>query len=100
MTLALACLAVVSSAPRTLSAEPVKEAKITAVSMFKNGYAVVTREFPIDPSGTTQLGFIPQSSIGTLWFSTSGGSTLLRVTRTEKEMSSTTTATSLTRSSG
>jgi hypothetical protein len=71
--------------PETATQEkkPLDAANIVDVAMFKNGYAVVTREFDIDPSGTTQLSYIPQSSIGTLWFSTSKGATLVRVTKKE-----------------
>ena len=65
-------------------------AKVVGVSMFKNGYAVVTRQFDVDASGTTNLGFIPASSIGTLWFSTTGGAQLRTVTATTMQSNATT----------
>jgi hypothetical protein len=65
-------------------------AKVVGVSMFKNGYAVVTRQFDVDASGTTNLGFIPASSIGTLWFSTTGGAQLKTVTATTMQSNATT----------
>ncbi len=73
----------------------VNEAKIVDVAMFKNGYAVVTRQFEIDESGTTNLSYIPQSSIGTLWFSTVGGAQLKTVTATTLKKSETTNLGSL-----
>lgn len=68
----------------------VADTSIVGISMFKNGYAVVTRQFNIDPSGTTNLSFIPHSSIGTLWFSTTNGAELKAVTATSVTSSQTT----------
>jgi len=43
------------------------DARITAASMFKNGYAVVTREIDVPASGEQLLVNMPQASLGTLW---------------------------------
>lgn len=49
------------------------DTRITGVSMFKNGYAVVVRETPILADGSVSIRQIPQSSLGTLWFTASSG---------------------------
>jgi hypothetical protein len=48
-------------------------AKIVSASLFKNGYAIVTREIEAPGPGAYSLSTIPDSSIGTLWFSTTPG---------------------------
>ena len=52
------------------------EPHIVAASMFKNGYAVVSREFEAPVPGTYTIAKIPSGSLGTLWFSASDGTKL------------------------
>lgn len=49
------------------------DARIVAVSMFKNGYAVVTRQLDVPGPGDYSLDSLPASTLGTLWFSSSEG---------------------------
>ncbi|MDX2066303.1 MAG: hypothetical protein SFX74_11215 [Fimbriimonadaceae bacterium] len=77
-----AALAWMVAASATDTSGAAGSAKVVGVSMFKNGYAVVTREIDADASGITRLTSYPRSSLGTLWFSTTGGAKLKRVTTT------------------
>lgn len=56
-----------------LGAPDSASAKIAKVSLFKNGYAMVLREIPVRAAGETLLDELPQSRLGTLWFSASKG---------------------------
>src|ERR1700722_11265477 len=58
-----------------LTATPVQPT-IVAASVFKNGFAVVTREIDVPGAGEYSVSEIPQSSLGTLWFSATSGSTI------------------------
>ncbi|MBS1718190.1 MAG: hypothetical protein JSS72_10720 [Armatimonadetes bacterium] len=49
---------------------------ITKATLFKNGYAVVTREVPLDPSGVTEILDIPNYAMGTLWIESTDGAKL------------------------
>jgi hypothetical protein len=51
-------------------------APITSASVFKNGFVVVVREIKVGAAGTYALEKIPQSAMGTMWFSSSEGTTL------------------------
>ncbi len=69
--LALAALAQTAPAPKIVAPRIVPP-RIVGVSMFKNGYAFVTREIPL--TGTTaDVIEVPPASVGTLWFTTDGG---------------------------
>lgn len=46
--------------------------KVISVSMFKNGYAFVTREIPITDN-SARVVEVPQTSLGSLWFWTNEG---------------------------
>jgi len=46
--------------------------KVASISLFKNGYAYVTREIAVK-DGVANVVEIPQASLGTLWFWTEGG---------------------------
>lgn len=46
--------------------------KVVSVSMFKNGYAFVTREIPLT-NGMAKVVEVPQTSLGSLWFWTNEG---------------------------
>lgn len=46
--------------------------KVASISLFKNGYAYVTREIAVK-DGIANVVEIPQASLGTLWFWTEGG---------------------------
>lgn len=48
-------------------------APIIAASMFKNGYAMILREFSVPGPGVYELDSLPISSLGTLWFSSTSG---------------------------
>lgn len=49
------------------------EAKPVSVSLFKNGFAVVTREAKLGGSGDFVLDELPQAVLGTLWITASKG---------------------------
>lgn len=63
VTAALISLLALPESPTAVSA------KIVGASLFKNGYAVVVREIPVERDGTYLLADVPQASLGTLWFS-------------------------------
>lgn len=46
---------------------PIATPKVVAISMFKNGYAFVTREISLF-NGEANVVEVPQASLGTLWF--------------------------------
>jgi len=56
--------------------------KIVSASMFKNGYAVVLRQFDAPTPGTYEIERLPQSAMGTLWFTAADGMKLDEVTST------------------
>lgn len=62
----------------TLLAAPEGGTTIVAASLFKNGYAVVTREVPL-VNGEAVITDIPQPALGTLWVTASAGVTLTEV---------------------
>ena len=55
-----------------LPTEVVVKPKVVSVSMFKNGYAFVTREIPITDN-SAKVVEVPQTSLGSLWFWTNEG---------------------------
>jgi len=55
--------------------------------MFKNGYSIITREIPLS-AGAATIVDIPQSSLGTLWFSSPNGTTIEEIRNTEQEIKS------------
>lgn len=59
--------------------------KITGASLFKNGYAMVSREIPVTGSGTVTFTDLPNGTLGTFWISTSGGVKVDRVVATNRE---------------
>lgn len=67
--------------------------KVVGASLFKNGYAIITREIPLI-NGTASIVEIPQSSLGTLWFSAPQGTTIEEITNTERGVTSETPASS------
>lgn len=50
--------------------------KIVTASIFKNGYAVITRTMNVGAPGTYTLESLPAGAMGTVWFRTSAGTTL------------------------
>ena len=48
-------------------AEVVVKPRVVSVSMFKNGYAFVTREIPITDN-SAKVVEVPVTSLGSLWF--------------------------------
>lgn len=82
MTLAtLATALLVAQAAPSRTATPIQEA-----SLFKNGYAFVTRSLKPEASGTTK--FIPpaQAVHGTLWFTSTGGTKIRSLTYTTEKV--------------
>jgi hypothetical protein len=71
MTFALAAAAVAFSDPL-----PEPKEKIVAASLFKNGYAVVLREFELPGTGEFLLPAAPKATIGTYWMMPSDGVTV------------------------
>lgn len=59
------------------------ETKVTAASLFKNGYAVVVREAPLPEGGTALIEQPPLASLGTLWVTASPGVTIDSVVATK-----------------
>lgn len=61
--------------------------KIVAVSLFKNGYAVITRVSDVTGIAETNIP-APDAVLGTFWFGTSSGTTLseARITAADKEI--------------
>ncbi|MBS1727807.1 MAG: hypothetical protein JST51_13885 [Armatimonadetes bacterium] len=55
-----------------LQAPSVVKPKVVSISMFKNGYAFVTREIPITDN-SAKVVEVPQTSLGSLWFWTNEG---------------------------
>lgn len=82
MLIVVAVSLMASAAPRNV------EAKIVSASMFKNGYAVVFRQFDAPAPGTYQLEKLPQSAMGTLWFTVSDGMKLDEVIATRETVQS------------
>ena len=52
---------------------PPVPARLVGASLFKNGFAVVTRQILVASPGTTTVVPIPQGALGTLWFAPSEG---------------------------
>jgi hypothetical protein len=71
------------------------ETKVTAASLFKNGYAVVVREAPIPESGVALIDQPPLASLGTLWVTASSGVTIDSVVATKVKSEVTTDLNSL-----
>lgn len=61
--------------------------KITGASLFKNGYAMVSREIPVTGSGTITITDLPHGTLGTFWISTSDGVKVDRVVATNRDES-------------
>lgn len=57
----------------SLLAPAVVPPKIVAVSMFKNGYAVVVREADLPASGVLEIPNPPVGTLGTLWLNATDG---------------------------
>ncbi|MGE4216356.1 MAG: hypothetical protein AB7F50_04815 [Fimbriimonadaceae bacterium] len=72
-------------APATLAAPA--DHKIVAVSLFKNGYAVITRVSDVTGIAETEIP-APDAVLGTFWFGTSTGTTLTeaRIASVAKEV--------------
>jgi hypothetical protein len=71
------------SATLLLAPRPVK-ATVEEASLFKNGMAVVFRSIAVPASGEYWLEQIPQASLGTLWFATSGSAKLREIVATSQ----------------
>ena len=57
--------------------------KIVHCSIFKNGYAFVTREIDVSSSGEVAIDPIPESVMGSLWFGVSSGIHIKQITNGE-----------------
>src|SRR5580658_6002299 len=65
------------------------DAHIVAVSMFKNGYAVVMRDLPVSGPGQYDLTSYPQAALGTLWFAGSEGVNIDAIRTVTKNLTTT-----------
>lgn len=61
--------------------------RVASASLFKNGYAVVVREYPASGSEVV-IDELPQPSLGTLWITASDGVQIAQVVKTTREVSS------------
>lgn len=59
------------------------ETKITAASLFKNGYAVVVRSAPLSSDGEVLIESPPRAVLGTLWVTATRGVTIDSVVSTQ-----------------
>lgn len=69
--------------------------RITAVSLFKNGYSFVARELPVSGSGQYVIEQPPMAAHGTFWHLPSAGVSILKATATQLERSAETAVPSL-----
>ncbi|MHB8636396.1 MAG: hypothetical protein ACYC96_07980 [Fimbriimonadaceae bacterium] len=74
---------------------PVVQPKIIAASLFKNGYAVLTREIEIPAGGRALVTDIPEGSLGTVWLTTTDGLKLASVKNIQLRAESSTPAASV-----
>jgi len=63
-----------------LGAQVLPTPKIVHASIYKNGYAFVTREIPVSRSGEVEIDTLPNSTYGTLWFAASKGISIKQIT--------------------
>jgi hypothetical protein len=70
-----------------LSAQDAQTLKVVSASLFKNGYAVVTREAPLTGPDVVIEG-LPVGALGTMWITATSGVVLEEVVRTEREVES------------
>ncbi|HZH97505.1 MAG TPA: hypothetical protein VEX38_00920 [Fimbriimonadaceae bacterium] len=61
------------------------ETRVTAVSMFKNGYAMVLREASVSANGDVLIKDLPQASLGTFWLAASDGIQIQQAVVTSEE---------------
>src|SRR5579872_5251626 len=87
--LSLAIAGALLAAPETV------QPKIVAASLFKNGYAVITREIDVPTGGRALVTDIPAGSLGTVWIATTDGLKLASVKNTEIKTNSEEPATSV-----
>src|SRR2546421_5782583 len=59
--------------------------RVASASLFKNGYAVVVREYPIT-GNEVEIEDLPQPSLGTLWITGSDGVQIAQVVKTTREI--------------
>jgi hypothetical protein len=78
-----------------LGAPTLVDSKVTAASLFKNGYAVVVREAPLPEGGVALIEQPPLATLGTLWVTASAGVTIDSVVATTVKSEVTTDLTSL-----
>ncbi|MBX3117939.1 MAG: hypothetical protein KF784_02665 [Fimbriimonadaceae bacterium] len=66
--------------------QPVQSASpIRTASLFKNGFAMVVREYDLKGDGETIVSPIPQASLGTFWVATSKGVKIQEFVSTNRE---------------
>jgi len=59
--------------------------RVASASLFKNGYAVVVREYPIS-GNEIEIDELPQPSLGTFWITASDGVEISQVVKTTREI--------------
>jgi hypothetical protein len=89
VALALAIHASSPVLPTDPKAPPKPKFSIVAASLFKNGYAVVTRALDVRP-GTTVISEIPSGALGTVWFQITDGLKIVSVRNTFAPISTST----------
>lgn len=77
-------LTTIIAASALLGGAPKGGTTIVAASLFKNGYAVVTREVPL-VDGEAIISDIPQAALGTFWVTATPGVTLSEVVNGTEE---------------
>lgn len=65
---------------------PAVSPKIDSAALFKNGYAMVIRKFPVRGDGAT-VAEIPQAALGTFWITTTGDLKIDEVITTQVDKS-------------
>jgi hypothetical protein len=85
---------VATFAAASIAALPLK-LEVTSVSLFKNGYAVVTREAPMAASGIFTFDEFPSAVLGTMWISATSGTKFREIVSTTEETTSETPAQNL-----
>ncbi|HRJ27188.1 MAG TPA: hypothetical protein PLO61_06735 [Fimbriimonadaceae bacterium] len=70
--------------------------QVIAASLFKNGYAVVIRQYDVPRPGAFRLIDPPRATLGSLWLTTSPGASIDRLITTQETVTSTSTTATLT----
>lgn len=72
----------------TLAPQAAATPKIESAALFKNGFAMVVRKFPVQGQGAV-VAEIPQAALGTFWITTTGDLKIEEVVTTQVDKAST-----------